>query len=168
MQREQLIRFVEDDYPRVLAALSYACGDRGRAEDAVQDALATACQHEGEILNPRAWVTTVALNEARTRVRRLASEQRANERAAVMRQTPTVPGSERLDDSVLDELRRLPERQREIVGLHYLLDMSVADVAEVLGVTSGTVKTQLHRARETLRTRLSSEHRTQEETDHVG
>jgi RNA polymerase sigma-70 factor (ECF subfamily) len=41
----------------------------------------------------------------------------------------------------------LPERQREIVLLHYYLDASVADTAAAMGISEGTVKTQLHRAR---------------------
>jgi RNA polymerase sigma-70 factor, ECF subfamily len=44
-------------------------------------------------------------------------------------------------------LRRLPRREREAVALFYLLDLAVADVADAMGVTAGTVKTLLHRGR---------------------
>jgi RNA polymerase sigma-70 factor (ECF subfamily) len=55
--------------------------------------------------------------------------------------------------AVLDEdqrelaaaLRSLPERQRECVVLRYLLELSTADTAETLGITSGSVKTHLSR-----------------------
>jgi RNA polymerase sigma-70 factor (ECF subfamily) len=44
-------------------------------------------------------------------------------------------------------VRRLPVRQRECVTLHYLLGHPVAEVAELLGISDGTVKTCLSRAR---------------------
>lgn len=59
-----------------------------------------------------------------------------------------------VDDEVLAALRALPRRQREIVALHYLLDMGIAEVASTLDVSAGTVKTQLHRARATMRQRF--------------
>jgi RNA polymerase sigma-70 factor (sigma-E family) len=47
--------------------------------------------------------------------------------------------------TLADALRRLPCRQREVVVLRYLSDLSEADVAAVLGVTAGSVKTHVHR-----------------------
>lgn len=59
------------------------------------------------------------------------------------------------DAHVAETLRDLPRSQRTVVALHYLLDMPVADVAARLGIAEGTVKTHLHRARETMRSALS-------------
>ena len=47
-------------------------------------------------------------------------------------------------------LRALPDRQRVAVALHYLADLSVADVAAAMGISEGAVKTHLHRARSQL------------------
>jgi RNA polymerase sigma-70 factor (ECF subfamily) len=47
-------------------------------------------------------------------------------------------------------VRSLPIRQREVVALHYLEDMSVAGVADMLGVAESTVKNSLAQARRTL------------------
>ena len=167
MEADRLSEFVRTDYPRVVAALGFAWGDRTRAEDAVQEALAAACESRHEIGHLRKWVTTTALNQLRSQHRRFDAERRALDR--VERQP--VPSSSAEHDilereQVLELLSRLPTRQREVVALHYLLDMSVREVAEATGVTEGTVKTQLHRARDALRTEqipLGSE----EETDHV-
>jgi RNA polymerase sigma factor (sigma-70 family) len=52
-------------------------------------------------------------------------------------------------------VRRLPERQRWAVALHYVEDRSLADVAAVLGCSEGAVKTHLSRARATLARQLS-------------
>jgi RNA polymerase sigma-70 factor (ECF subfamily) len=51
-------------------------------------------------------------------------------------------------------VRRLPPRQAQAVVLHYVEDLTVADIASVLGVAEGTVKALLHQARERLRRQL--------------
>jgi len=47
-------------------------------------------------------------------------------------------------------LRRVPPAQRRVLVLHYLMDLSITDVAAETGVTVGTVKSQLARGRATL------------------
>ena len=62
-----------------------------------------------------------------------------------------------LDESLLDlrrELQALPPRMRAAVCLHYLADLSTADVAAALGISVGTVKSSLHDARRRLRVSL--------------
>lgn len=167
MDRQRLEGFVREEYPRVVAAVGFACGDRAAAEDAVQDVLAATLEREFEVTNLRGWVVAAALNRVRSGARRRDAEGRAFER--LLRRPATVASPPEPDDVVLEVLRSLPERQRQITALHYLLDMSVAEVAATLEVSDGTVKTQLHRAREALRSRL--DHRpsgeNEEEDDHV-
>lgn len=153
MDHDRLVRFVHDDYARVVAAVGFACGDRSRAEDAVQDVLEAALQHPSPVHNPPAWVATAAMNRVRSRVRRLEAEQRALGRLVAKPETPAAPSE--LSDKTARALRSLPERQREVTALHYLLDMSVADIAQSLGISPGAVKAHLHRAREALRTQLA-------------
>lgn len=153
MDRQRLETFVREEYPRVVAAVGFASGDRAAAEDAVQDVLTTTLERGFEVTNLRAWVVAAALNRVRSGVRRRGAEGRAFERL-LRRPTPVGSPPPERDDVVLEVLRSLPERQRQITALHYLLDMSVAEVAATLEVSDGTVKTQLHRAREALRSRL--------------
>jgi RNA polymerase sigma-70 factor (ECF subfamily) len=54
-------------------------------------------------------------------------------------------------------IRTLPPRQAQVVALHYLEDRSVAEIAEILAVTHGTVKRHLHDGRRSLARRLSLE-----------
>lgn len=89
----------------------------------------------------------VALNRSRSVWRRLRSE-----RDAWTRLSPE-PGAAAEGDETIDiarALRKLPRRQREVVVLHYYLGFTAEGIGEVLGVTDGTVKTGLHRARKAL------------------
>ncbi len=53
-------------------------------------------------------------------------------------------------------VRSLPERQRLVVALHYAGDQTTVEVASILGVPEGTVRSDLSRAREVLRPRLEA------------
>jgi len=59
-----------------------------------------------------------------------------------------------LDERVATALSALPRNQREAVSLHYVLDLSVADVASRLGIAEGTAKVHLHRGRQALQAAL--------------
>ncbi|MBV8385977.1 MAG: sigma-70 family RNA polymerase sigma factor [Acidimicrobiia bacterium] len=55
-----------------------------------------------------------------------------------------------------DELARLPRRQREAIVLRYYAGMSDGEIAEALGVTTGSVKTHIHRAMAALVERMEA------------
>ena len=59
--------------------------------------------------------------------------------------------------TLVQALLRLPRRQREAVALRYLVDLPEREVASVLGLSTGTVKTHLHRGLAALRTVLGPE-----------
>jgi RNA polymerase sigma-70 factor (ECF subfamily) len=52
--------------------------------------------------------------------------------------------------AVLDAVRRLPDRQRDCVVLHYYEELTDVEIARTLGISAGSVKTHLHRARAAL------------------
>ncbi len=58
------------------------------------------------------------------------------------------------DEAFWAAVRRLPERQAQVVALHYLEDRSVADIAAVLEISPDTVKVHLHRGRKALASAL--------------
>ena len=157
---EQLAQFVAGEYPSLVAALSLVCGDRSAAEDAVQEALARAvlAQRRGTIDSLAAWVRVVALNQLRNRWRSRSREQKATQ---LLRDTQVPPGAD--DDEVersmdlVAALASLSRRQREAVALHYRLGLSVAETAQAMKVSDGTVKTLLSRARAALGAALRDE-----------
>lgn len=133
-----------------MAGLSLLGGSRALAEDAVQEALARAWERSerGEhIESLRAWVSVVATNLLRSAFRRLLVEARATGRLKDRLGHPT--GSSASDDrlDVVRAIRRLPDRQRQVVVLHYFADLPVEDIAPAVGATPGAVKGLLHRAR---------------------
>lgn len=144
--------FMARDYPGVVAAVRFIAGDRTAAEDAVQDALVRLLGNPPvePVRSVAAWVTVVASNEARARHRRTGSERRAVERLGARRGADPDPEPAVERDDLLSALAALPLGQRQVCVMHYYLDRSVADIAADLGVSTGTVKTQLHRARTAL------------------
>jgi len=151
-------RFVETEYPRVVAAVRLITGDRDGAPDAVQDAIVglLASPPAEPVRNTAAWITAAACNRVRDVRRRVDAESRALERRGVVSEA-VEDAVVRLDIDVHAALMSLPKQQREVCVLHYLLDQSVDAIAEALGVSSGTVKTQLYRARATLAARIQQE-----------
>jgi RNA polymerase sigma-70 factor, ECF subfamily len=131
----------EREFERVLRAVFALAGDRALAEDATQEAFARALarwRRIGAHPAPAGWVTTTALNVARRQLRRKPEPSST-------RQDRAQDEDERL--SLHDAIRALSPRQQEAVVLHYLVDLPVAEVAAVMGVDEGTVKTHLSRAR---------------------
>ncbi|MEO5919763.1 MAG: RNA polymerase sigma factor [Pseudolysinimonas sp.] len=150
--------FVATEYPKVVAAVGLITGNRQDAADAVQDAIVgyLAKPPSRPITNVAAWITVVASNRARDLQRSKAAEGRALAKVGVDDES-TDDVLQSLDIDVKAAIETLPLQQRQVCVLHYLLDQSVESIAEGLGVTEGTIKTQLFRARKALATRLRKE-----------
>lgn len=152
-----LTEFVLTEYPRVVSAVRMIAGDRETAVDAVQDALVQLLTDHDRPWprNVAAWVTVVAGNRARDVRRHDAIGRRAVDRLRPSTPDDPVERAGRGLD-VLAALDTLPQRMRQVCVLHYLQDQSVRDIAEALGIGTGTVKTQLHRGRIALARRLGT------------
>lgn len=139
----------------VLTAYSIT-GDLGAAEELTQEAFAVAYGRRGRVArtdSPEAWLRTVVMNLARKRYRRGAVLDRILRRTQPPPDPP--PPGEHLDLHVA--IRELASEYRSVVVLHYLADLPVDEVAALLGIPVGTVKSRLARARARLATRLSPE-----------
>jgi RNA polymerase sigma-70 factor (sigma-E family) len=141
-----------------LAAVAYRVafrivGSREDARDITQEALIRAyARWNGIERHAAAWVGRVATNLALDHVRRTRRRRTALSRTAAVAGST---GDERAD--VVEALRALPRRQREVVVLRYLADLPESEVAAALGCTTGTVKSHAHRGLATLRARLRPE-----------
>ena len=142
--------FLHTSYPRLVAAVALTTGSRPAAEDAVQEALLRAWERSergDSIESLNAWVATVALNLARSGLRRVIAERKARSRLQSVADADVI-GPERVD--VERALAKLPRRQRESVVCRYYLGMDTKEIAKVLKVSEGTVKSTLFRARAAL------------------
>ena len=139
----------------VFRTVAVALGDRVAAEDAVSEAFTRACAGWSRVRehpNPTAWVLRVALNAQRSWWRR-----RRREVPGHVPETPTADaGSDTLPTDLRAAVGRLPRRQREVVALRVLADLSAEDAGTLLGIAPATVHVHLHRALETLRRELSA------------
>ena len=142
--------FYAAEHRRVLAICCALAGGRTAAEDVAQEAFIKAYIQWPRVRvmeHPEAWVRRVAVNVALSRRRRLMSEGMALTRLA---RRPDRAAAEPLDDDFWAAVRRLPNRQAQAVALRYADDLSVADIALVMGCAEGTVKAHLHAARQAL------------------
>ena len=152
MWEQRFEEFFANDYSRLVAAVGLAVGNADAARDAVDEALARAWElrRKDEIESLAGWVRVVAMNVARTEFRRRSAELRATQRmvARTPRDDVVVDGADALD--VARAMAKLSRRQREIIVLHYFLDLSVRDIASELHMSEGGVKACLHRGRASL------------------
>jgi RNA polymerase sigma factor (sigma-70 family) len=147
--------FYQRDYQAVVQLAYALSGSRLAAEDIAQEAFLRAFRDWETIRNPPAWVRKVAVRRATRTMHRRLLEARALGRLLAGR-GPAVAELPEQDAQVWRAVRALPRRQAQVIALRYVADAPVAEIAHTLGLAEGTVKAQLHRARQALATRLAS------------
>jgi RNA polymerase sigma factor (sigma-70 family) len=137
-------------YRRLVVQMYAICGDLADAEDAVQEAFITAIRKRRTLRwveNPEAWIRTVALHRLHRGWRHLDVVRR--HQALDRGPEPSVEvGPEHV--ALVTALTLLDPGQREVLVLHHLADLSVAEIAADLGLPIGTVKSRLSRGRQRL------------------
>jgi RNA polymerase sigma-70 factor (sigma-E family) len=139
--------------------LAYAMtADAGAAEDVVAEAFARTYERwvRGKIDNPSAYVRRAVVNEARSMWRRLAVRRRHAARERHVEPSTAFRADQIADaDVLLRALSTLAPRQRAVVVLRVVDDLSEQDVADALGCSIGTVKSSLSRGLDRLRDALT-------------
>jgi RNA polymerase sigma-70 factor (ECF subfamily) len=131
-------------------------GDRQEAQDVVQEAFCRALARWRTVStydDPVAWIRRVAWNLAVSRWRRARTALTFVRRQR--RDEPQLAGPDADRVALVAALATLPDAQRRAVVLHYLGDLTVAEIAEREGVAEGTVKSWLHRGRAKLATHFT-------------
>lgn len=136
----------------VMANLAARLAGPSDRDDVVQESLSRAWRrwetYKPERGSPRAWLLAIVADQSR----RLTRRRRSPNVSATLRPDIRRPDERDLDlEAAID---RLPKRQRLAVELFYLVDLSVADTAAILGCSEGTVKSALSDARDRLRNLL--------------
>lgn len=128
---------------RSMVRLAFVLAD-GAAEEVVQDAFARVFERWSSIDRPKAYLRVCVVNGSRDVLRR--------RRLAVWRRPdPPAASTELAADHLLDALGALTPRQRAAVVLRYYEDLPESEIALLLGVRPGTVKSILHRSLSQLR-----------------
>jgi RNA polymerase sigma-70 factor (sigma-E family) len=133
-------------------------GDLPSAEDVVQEAFYGLYRRWDRLADPGGalyYVRTSVLNGCRSALRRRAVRRgfvqhgpRADPPPAVSAETVVLGGEERED--VIRALRRLPDRQREVLMLRFYADLPDEQIARVMGIRPGTVRSTAFRALDAL------------------
>jgi RNA polymerase sigma-70 factor (ECF subfamily) len=143
-------------YPRLAGWCRRLVDDDGTAHEIAAEAFTRLWARWTRVDEPTGFLFVTAANLVRDHWRRAERERRALRRMtteqALRSQEDTA------DPSVRMLVQSLPGRLRNPVLLYYYADLPVREVAALLGHTEGTVKADLHSARELLRARLKGHH----------
>ena len=142
--------YVRRSYPALRRLAFLLCGDWAAADDAVQTAL-IRCEKRWPLIrlqDQHPYVRQAVVNTASSWRRRRRQDLVLSELAGVA--APHADADDRL--AVLHALAGLPLGQRQVVVLRYFEGLSEAEIADVLGISRGTVKSRAARALAALRT----------------
>jgi RNA polymerase sigma-70 factor (sigma-E family) len=147
------------DYRRLVGLARLLVDDQGQAEEVVQDAFVALHRNWSKLREPDAaasWLRAAVVNGSRGKLRR-----RDTARRHLRAVEPDLTGGADEGAVLADEhqavgaaLRQLPERQRACLVLRFYGDLSEAEIASTLGISTGSVKTHVHRGKAALSTAL--------------
>ncbi|GAA1981077.1 SigE family RNA polymerase sigma factor [Catenulispora subtropica] len=164
MDIEEERRFREFVGARSKALLQTAyllTGDWEHSRDLVQGALASLARRWGQLSDParaEAYARKAVYHAHVDKTRRLSWRRERSTAAVPDRPARDADPADTVADrdEVMEALRQLPPGQRAVVVLRYFEDRSDAEIADVLGVSTGTVRSQHHKALKALRVTVST------------
>jgi RNA polymerase sigma-70 factor (ECF subfamily) len=148
--------FYASELPRLRALARGLCAP-DQAEDVAQEAMLVAYRRWHDVARlerPDLWVRRTCANLAISQFRRRLAELKAAVRLGSRRPLPQMAP---LSEEFWHAVRALPRRQAQAAALRFVYDMPVAEIANVLGCSVGTVKQHLSRARQALAATLRIE-----------
>jgi RNA polymerase sigma factor (sigma-70 family) len=136
--------------------------DRAEAEEILQDTFVAAWRaargFQGRA-SVRTWLFAIAQRQARDRHRRHGLTLEPETELDGLADTATGPEASLLAQTEISELAaaiaQLPPRQRQVLALMFVHELSQAEIAQVLEIPVGTVKSRLSSARRTLQAKLT-------------
>lgn len=136
---------------RLVGQVFAMTGNLCEAEDALQEAYIQAWRHWSKIReyqSPEGWVRSVAFKLCVNAWWKTRNRIAAHRRASAAREDAPPLGPDLL--VVVQALRKLPDKHRRALVLHYIADLSVEQIAAETGAAPGTVKSWLARGRRAL------------------
>lgn len=140
---DDLLALYRQRYEPMVRLAYLLTGNRGVAEELVQDAFVAVHRNWERATLPSAYLRTAVVNNARSWMRRRVLEEK---RVVEPARDPGLPA-----DEMWDVLQHLPERQRAAIVLRFYEDLPDAAIARILGCRLATVRTAVHRGLAALR-----------------
>ena len=103
------------------------------------------------------WALRIVRNKSADHWRRVGQRRRLTEGAADQQRNGESSDSDDRSEALRRALRRLSIDRRELLSLRYGQDLNICEIARILGIPPGTVKSRLHHAREELKHKLEGE-----------
>ena len=145
-------------HPRLLRHARQLTGDAEGGREAVQDAWVAIARGLGRLDDPARfgpWAFRITGRRCGDWIER---RMRTRRHSAGIDEARDAPATTDAPDDALararDALRRLDPERRALMAMFYIEGFSVAEIAQVLEISAGTVKSRLYRAREGLRAAL--------------
>lgn len=154
--RDAFAEIVSAHHASMLRLAFVICGDREMADDAVQNAWDRAWRKLGSLRDEtrlRAWLLSVAGNEARQALRRQRTRTHREGAVTVDGARPSVDRELRMD--LASALARLSPEARHLLALRYVLGLTSPEVAQLLGISAAGVRTRSKRLIDRLRGELT-------------
>jgi RNA polymerase sigma-70 factor (sigma-E family) len=155
---EALVALYTAHYRSLVRLSALLLRDTPAAEDVVQDAFVAMHKSWRGLRDPEkalAYLRQAVVNRSRSRLRHLKVVDKHAETTVGYAPSAETGALQSLQhDEVMAAVRRLPQRQREVLVLRYYADMSEAQIAEAIGISPGAVKSHASRAVAALRHNL--------------
>lgn len=168
LETEVIERLITEYGKDIYSFCVYLTGDRQTADDLYQQTFLVAMEKGGIDLsgNPKSYLIGIALNINNNRRRKDIWRQK---RITIVDQDLTeeaynvAANDESVDDEIYkrernrairQEVSRLPDKLKDVVLMFYTEQLPVQDIANILKISEGTVKSRLHNARSKLKERL--------------
>jgi len=147
-----------DEHHALLFRFAYRLtGSTADAEDIVQacfvELLKPDCSYDPKRAPIRAWLIGVARNQSRKRLQQKAGPDRANSEEVLSPEQQTFRSE--LEAAVRRAVLALPESQREVLILAHYEELPLSEIADIVEIDLGAVKSRLQRARGSLREMLA-------------
>ena len=159
MRDHEFERLYAAEAAGLFSFLAYRTGDRALAEDLLADAFERALRARRRFDlrrgSQKTWLYAIALNVLRDHARRAGAEARALERAGVPAAAPDPLAAVEHRDELGRALAALSAEEREAIALRFGADLTVPEMAKVLGERLTTVEGRVYRALRKLRSELS-------------
>ncbi|HUZ39960.1 MAG TPA: sigma-70 family RNA polymerase sigma factor [Acidimicrobiales bacterium] len=141
--------FYSASYDRVRRAMTLAFRDPALAEEITQEAFFQTLKRWPKVSvldHPEGWTMVVALNKGRDFHRRRARHEA--KQALLVHQPDAQSGERHVEDRMMVStlLEGIPDRQRQALLLRYITQLTIPEIAVVMGCAEGTVKATLHAA----------------------